>query len=155
MAVKITSPNLCSFAVGFGAFGPLPVERLSGFRWVKSPGPTLSTSWRQSGLTACFSRPQTRVLCQCGVPDFRLSPGERSCEFKGSKWSKHECWNLIKKPWAFLRVLNMNPNILGQKGQGVLIRFLHYLPQSTYILCALHLFGTLTPRLQRHGNCCR
>ena len=35
------------------------------------------------------------------------------------------CRNLIKKPWAFIRVPYMNPTILGLYAQGFLIRFLH------------------------------
>ena len=38
--------------------------------------------------------------------------------------------SLIKKPWAFIRicirVLNLNPNMLGLQGQGFLIRLLYY-----------------------------
>ena len=33
--------------------------------------------------------------------------------------------NLIKKPWAFIRVPYMNPTILEVYAQGFLIRFLH------------------------------
>ena len=33
--------------------------------------------------------------------------------------------NLIKKPWAFIRVPYMNPSILGLQAQGFLIGFLH------------------------------
>ena len=31
----------------------------------------------------------------------------------------------MEKPWAFIRVLNMNPNALELIGPGFLIRFLH------------------------------
>ena len=36
--------------------------------------------------------------------------------------------NLFKKPWVFVAVLNINPNLLGLKGQDLLIRFLHQEP---------------------------
>ena len=33
--------------------------------------------------------------------------------------------NLIKRPWAFIRVPDMNPTILGIKAQGFFLGFLH------------------------------
>ena len=43
------------------------------------------------------------------------------CRMRGSLIRR----NLIKKPWAFMRVPYMNPTILGLYAQGFLIRFLH------------------------------
>ena len=36
-----------------------------------------------------------------------------------------ECRNLIKKPWAFIRVPCMNPTFLGVIGPGFLNQVLH------------------------------
>ena len=36
------------------------------------------------------------------------------------------CRNMIKKPWAFIRVPYISPTILGLQARGFLIRFLHY-----------------------------
>ena len=52
------------------------------------------------------------------------------------------CRNLIKRPWVFIRVLDMDPNILGSYDQGFLIRFLHYMgllgPKGSAVGCDPH-----------------
>ena len=57
----------------------------------------------QGGYKGCFNRALQGL---CGLRGYR---------------------NLIKNPWAFIRVLYMHPADLGFQGQGVLIRFsIHY-----------------------------